>query len=58
MWSEANGTVNSNATKSEMLAMLYDETLPSIKKELKKQRIQRLKNIFKFKSNPKNTENI
>lgn len=58
MWSEANGTVNSNATKSEMLAMLYDETLPSIKKELKKQRIQRLKNIFKFKSNPQNTENI
>lgn len=58
LWTEANGNVNPNATKSEMLAMLYDETLKSIKKELKKQKIQRLKNIFKFKSNTQNTKNI
>ena len=48
-WTEAQGKVNPNANKSEMFAMLYDETLPSIKKALWEQRIEYLKNIFKTK---------
>ncbi len=47
-WTEAQGKVNPNANKSEMFAMLYDETLPSIRKALWKQRIEYLKNIFKI----------
>ena len=41
-----------------MLAMLYDETIQSIKSELKKQQIERFKNIFKIKSKPAKNENI
>lgn len=47
-WTESQGNFNPNANKSEMFAMLYDETLPSIRKALWKQRIEYLKNIFKI----------
>ena len=57
-WQESIGNSSPNATKSEIYAMLYDETIPSIKSELKKQQIERFKNIFKIKSKPAKNENI
>ena len=57
-YADITGHSNPNATKSEMLAMLYDETILSIKSELKKQQIERFKNIFKIKSKPAKNENI
>lgn len=57
-WNKSIGISDPNATKSEIYAMLYDETLPSIKTELKKQKLERLKNIFKIKSKPPKTENV
>lgn len=57
-YADITGHSNPNATKSEMLAMLYDETILRIKSELKKQQIERFKNIFKIKSKPAKNENI
>lgn len=45
-WSESIGEVNPNATKSEILASLYDETIKVVKKEIKQLRKDRLKAFF------------
>ncbi len=53
-WEESKGLATENANKSEMLAMLYDETLKVVKKEMKNLRKERIKSFFGIK--PKSVE--
>lgn len=48
-WDEAKGLATDKANKSEMFAMLYDETLKVVKKEIKNLRKQRIKSLFGLK---------
>ena len=48
-WDESKGMATNNANKSEMFAMLYDETLKVVKKEIKNLRKQRIKSFFDIK---------
>ena len=47
-WKEINGIHDSNANNSEMMALLYDETLKQVKKEYNALFINRLKSFFRF----------
>ncbi|MBD5401723.1 hypothetical protein HDR58_02820 [bacterium] len=55
-WEELKGLATKNANKSEMFAMLYDETLKVVKKEIKNLHKQRIKSFFHIK--PKTSEYI
>ncbi len=52
-WSEINGINNQNANNSEMMALLYDETLAQVKKESKNLRHNRIKSFFGIKPKKK-----
>ncbi len=52
-WSEINGLNSTNANSSEMMSLLYDETLAQVEKESKKLKRNRIKRFFGIKPKKK-----